>query len=344
MRGFTFLSLAGAVALGACTEQDHQPTAPPKPVVPAAEVTSVPCPPTFSFPINNVVKQIKALFPGGRLRDQATSQASAIRDNWQRCRVATARDRASTFVTFILLHYEAEDLIGGKSATTEGRKNTLISTVYTGVGLPGGDFGSDVYVGDALLIKTLSGNAAVFLPDDAFTEPTVITIVRLPDESNPLNPPEGTPQFPPFYDITASNSSNTHVLAGEREAVVGFCVDDSVLPDADLSDPQIGHRRFDDVFEILPAATAGEYAGLELECSIQGNDEIGTITMQGRTDLQDLAVAAWRAAAPYVRPLVEEFVLPERLHATMVGHVGLGGRTTSFSPFGVVDAGVGETF
>ena len=346
MRRFTLTTLAGALALAACTEQGQQtPTEPHRPAARPAQVTSTPCPPATSFPINNVVKQIKALFPGGSLRDQATRQASGIRDTWQSCQATTAQARAATFVTYILQHYEAGHLIGGKSADTQAKMNTLINTVYTGVGLAGGSFGSGLFVGFALLIKTANGNAAVFLPDDAFPEPTVVTIVRLADDSNPLNPPEGTPQFPPFYDITAFNASNTHVLAGGREAIVGFCVGDAVLPDAELNDPQIGHQRFDNIFEILVAALAAEYASLELDnCPIQGNEEFGSITMNPRGGPQGLALKAWHAASPYIWPVVEALVLPERLHAAMVGHIGLAGRTTSFSPFGVVDADAGESF
>jgi hypothetical protein len=249
-------------------------------------------------------------------------------------------------VGFIIKKFQAGVLIGGTSPGTAGKVQALINTLFTGVGLAApnlpiaslgsGDVGSGLFVpGTPLLVKTGSGNAAAQIPGDGFNEPTLITIIQLADNSNPLNPPAGTPQFPPFYDINAANASGTHALANAAHpGIVGFCVDDAVL--AQTFDPQIGHKRFDGTFEFLDPASGAEYASLGLNCTVQGNGggSSSTITLNGRGGMQGLALKAWNAALP----LAEAILLPEPLHAAMPpGGTGLGGRTSSFSPFGVVD-------
>jgi hypothetical protein len=127
---------------------------------------------------------------------------------------------------------------------------------------------------------------------------------------------------------------------------VGFCVEDAVL--AETIDPQIGHNPVSGApgfpFEILDPASAEEYASLELNCPVQGNGGGGTSVsgLDRRGSLENLALGAWNAAAQYGRT-VTDAILPEPLYAaTMIAGTGLGGRTSSFSPFGVVDAASGE--
>jgi hypothetical protein len=303
----------------------------------------------------DVVKQIKELFPPGSVKGQTTSDAAHINGAWRSCQATTAQTQVGTLVVFVIQQYQAAQLIGGISPGTAAKVSTLINTLYTGVGLAapnlpigslgaGGDVGSGLFIpGTETLIKTPSGNAAALVPANGFNEPTLITIIQLPDNLNPLNTTLN--QFPPFYDINASNASNSHVLAN-GQAIVGFCVEDAVL--AQTFDPQIGHNPVSGApgfpFEILDPASAEEYASLELNCPVQGNGGGGTSvgSLDRHESLGSMAVRAWNAAKQYARRAAEA-VLPEPLHAaTMIAGTGLGGRTSSFSPFGVVDAASGE--
>ena len=337
MRRLLLTAMAGALALSACSDQSSKTPTEPKPGGPTADIASR-CPSITGwqpFPIQSVQDQIKVLFPQGTLRSQAQDRAGQIKTLWSSCLATDARTRVANFVGFIIQKFQEPALLGGTSAPTKTKVQDLINTLYTGVGLPaqigdigsGGDIGIGNFIpGTQLLVKTTSGNAAVLIPADGFTQPTLITIIRLTDEPVPLN--TAFSQFPPFYDINAANASNSHVLANGREAIVGFCAGDAVLPDAELGDPQIGHRRFDDAFEVLDPATASEYASLGLNCTIQDNQPV-IITLERRGGLQGLAVRAGHAASAVL--------LPELLHAATVGHIGLGGRTTSLSAFGVVN-------
>ena len=102
----------------------------------------------------------------------------------------------------------------------------------------GPDYGIGFFTpGTQLLVQTSSHNGAVLIPANGFTEPTTITVYLRPDTPNPFDG-TGFTVVPPFYEITASNLSNTHYLANGT-AVVGFCLDETVL--ASLADPAIAH-------------------------------------------------------------------------------------------------------
>jgi hypothetical protein len=297
-----------------------------------------------AFPSKSVKDQIKGLFPNGNdLRERALDRAEDIQERWSECRASGARAGVANFVTFIIKKFQAGVLIGGTSTATAGKVQTLINTLFTGVGLAApnlpiatlgsGDVGTGLFVpGTPLLVKTTSGNAATQIPGNGFNEPTLVTLIQLANNSNPLNSGE-TPQFPPFYDINAANASGNHFLANESLATVGFCLDESLLPVVH-GNLEIGHKTFNGTFEILVRATADEYAALGLNCATQLNPASTSITLNGRGGMRSLALHTWDAAVP----LVEAILLPEQLHATMPpGGIGLGGRTTSFSPFGVVE-------
>jgi hypothetical protein len=337
MRRIPPLILIGALALSACSEDANQ--TPTSPAGQPAFDKGVPCP-TTSFPFPVASDQIKALYPNNATETAMVARAFDISKKWSQCKVADPQGKVADFVRILLSDFLNNRLNATATATDV---QALINTMYSGVGLtapiiplsqlaPGGDVGSGLFIpGQVLIIRTSTNNAATKIPANAFNENTLITIYRLRDDANPLST-DFQPQFPPFYDINASNASGTHNLNSGTFALLGLCLDDADV--GDINDPAIGHNRFpggEGSFEVLPALTAAEYASLGLACPIPANEPDGSAFLDGRSTLGDLAQAAIAVLLP--KPL---------LAASSVGNTGVGGRASSYSPFGIVDRSPGE--
>ena len=136
-----------------------------------------------------------------------------------------------------------------------------------------------------------------------------------------------------------TNASGTHNLVAGF-GIVGFCVTDAVLDQitANDGDPQIGHNPTDGGFEVLDAANTDEYANLGLSCTI-GVNTVPVITDLFRGgSVGNLALGTWNAASQSVASAAQAILLPQPLQAATLDTKGVGGRTTKYSPFGVVDA------
>ena len=345
MRRSRHLAVLGLLILAGCGEQASQVPTSPDGSRPSFD-KGVPCPSTV-FPFDAASQQIKDLYPNGSAENAMVARAFDISKKWSQCKVADPQTKVGTFVQTLLQDFLAGRLNVLSSPSTADRVSALIQLMYEGVGLtnpnipldqlaPNGDVGSGLFVpGQALLVRTSTRDAGTKIPANAFSENTLITIYRLRDDANPLDT-EGQ-QSPPFYDINASNSSETHDLNGY--APLGICVDEAAI--ADFTDPAIGHNRlvpdgeggFFFEFEVLDPITPTEFAGLGLICTTLVNPASPAL-LHGRTGLGDLALGAWEAA----QSAAVSVFLPQPAHAaTSVGKVGVGGRASSYSPFGIVD-------
>jgi hypothetical protein len=349
MRRLDHAAVLGLLVLAACSEQSTQTPTSPADGGPAFD-KGVPCP-TTNFPIDVANQQITGLYPAGAQRSFMLSRAFDISKKWSKCKVADPQEKVGEFVQQLLLDFAGDKLtVYTTPPTTEDRVNALISTMFSGVGLSAPDFplddlqsGGDVGVGlftpgTPLLVRTSTNNAGTRIAGNAFTENTVISIFRLTDQANPLETDqfEGfVTQFPPFYEIIASNASGNHTVIGG--APVGICVDDAEL--SGINDVAIGHndeRGEGPEFEILPPISLAEFASLQLACTALANPESSAM-LRRHGPLGELALGAWQAAQAGLTSLF----LPVPAQATVVGKTGVGGRTSSYSPFGIVDQNPG---
>ncbi len=351
MRCCRHLALLSLLALAACGERATQAPTSPDGATPAFD-KGVPCP-TTSFPIASANQQIQDLYPNGARENSMLARAFDISKRWSQCKVADPQTKVGTFVQTLLQDFTAGRLnVFMTPPTTADRIQELIRTMYEGVGLtdpnipvdqlkPGGQVASGLFIpGTPLLVRT--SNAATRIPADAFSENTLITMYELRDDANPLF--TDLNQFPPFYDINASNASGDHDLNGF--APLGFCVDQLITDEIDVA---IGHNRRDGeggfFFEVLPPITEAEFASLGLPCTPLANpaSEGGSVgsVLNGKGTLGDLARGAWEAAQSGAMSMF--FPQPAEA-ASSAANKGVGGRASSYSPFGIVDQSSGGYF
>jgi hypothetical protein len=355
MRRLTLLALSAALVVSACKDQ-----APTEPTAPAPQENLTSCRPV-RFPFLRVSQLIVRVFPAGRLRIEALARAAAVALLWDTCKPVLARRGVVAFVDF--MNRNSTRLIG-----TDQQKVDLIALMFTGVGLtspppvlPGPDFGIgglDPNATTPTLIETQGSTALIqFLPAEgsrraAFNEFTIISITRRPDNAFLDGFPEED-QHPPFFDYTATNASNNHVINAGAVATMVFCflgAEDFPNPDGYPDGARIGHNPDASVvgappFEIIPAGPpSGPLAG-NLECSnlqpTSGPQILGPSLIGGfGGGLPGFARAAWSTAGHYLAPIVRTLFLPQQVYAaTVVGGRGpLSGLPPTLSDFGVVNA------
>jgi hypothetical protein len=357
MRKLALAALCGTLFLAGCSQDTPNPIEPTEPDASAAIKCIAP-----GFPIVQALAQISGarnligLYPVTKPKPLALALArvAEVAALWTVCKPAQAQAKVAAHTNILLNDFRTGQLIGGTSAATAGRVITHINTMWQGVGfqapnLPifpgtGTDFGVGLFTpGTALLVKTGSSNGAVKIPANGFTQPTLITIVLRPPTPNPFAGVEGEEVAPPFYEIVASNATNTHYLTGTNTAIVGFCVDDAINPEIlGFNDPAIAHIAVAEGsnpggFEILDNATSGQYDQLGLDCD-QFSPPIGS--------LFDGGLRSFASNAPrYLSSAVASLLLPAKVEATVsAGKTGLGGLARSLSPFGVVDRSPGSLY
>ena len=344
MRYLLLAALSGALVLTACSDQSPQPTTGPQAVDQPLFDKGVPCP-TTPFPLADANVLVKLVYPDGTPENTALAKVFDISKKWSKCKVADPQGKVVEFVKVLYA-----DWIGGRltAEATPQKVGELIDLMYSGVGLTASDNGYGLYTGTEIRVRGDNNKVGTIIPDGGFgTEPTVITITRLAD--TPQLVTFGQDQFPPFYDITVTNALGTTNLALGTFGIVGFCVTDAVLAQiADNDgDPQIGHNPTDGVpvFEILDEASADEFADLGLFCTIQANPAPIITQLFHGGDLGDLALGTWNAASESVASAAKAILLPQPLYAAAIADLstGVGGRTTKYSPFGVVDAFSGDS-
>lgn len=340
MRRLTFAAIAGTLVLAGCGDQTPSPT---EPTVPAPEQNFGTTCTVTRFPLltpGGVVSQIRLVFYPGKLQIEALARATATALLWDTCHPAAAQKVAGTFVNWI-----NQNFVNTKLKGTADQVATLTRTILNGVGVPvetptsPGDFGIGFFDPNQTVTTTVrtANNTALFelLPAGPgrpapFNEFTVLTINRKSDDFRLAGFPSEQ-QFPPFWDYTATNASNNHVIAAGASAKMVFCLIASTFPGGLYPDGvRIGHNRLDgdpESFEIIPETST---EGFTLNCEkLTSNAAIGSFGV----GLQGLA----RAADHYLGPVVQTLFLPQQLHATAVGKLGpLGGLPPTVSDFGVV--------
>lgn len=336
MRRFALAALSGALMLSACDDQSPQPPTGPQTGGQPTFDKGVPCG-TPAFPLSDANILVKLVYPNGTPENNALAKVFDISKRWSQCKVADPRGKVVEFVKVLYGDWIAQPSRLTPQATAQ-KVGELINLMYSGVGLSAGDFGYGLYTGPELRVRGDNNTVGTIIPAGGFgTEPTVVTITRLPD--TPQLVTGGFDQFPPFYDITVTNASGTHNLVAGF-GIVGFCVTQAVLDQitANDGDPQIGHNPTDGGFEVLEAANTDEYANLGLSCII-GVNTVPVITDLFRGgSVGNLALGTWNAASQSVASAAQAILLPQPLQAATIDTKGIGGRTTKYSPFGVVDA------
>lgn len=306
----------------ACADPTGQ--APNPPQTPDASVISPPpgCPTDLA-----VLKQVLALFPrGGGLEATAEIKFLAIRAAMVLKKPATAATLAYNFTDFTLKLFAAGGLTGGKSADTQARVTALISAAYCAAGLPDPALPTSALGPDGAValitpttpttnVVTPSLTAGIQIPTGAVTQPTLITVTRLPDNQRLLTVLD---QYPLYYQFTA-----TPALTFGTNTVVGVCIASSLTP-PDVSRLRVAHNVPDPnptTIEILPLAPAPF-----LDCTN------ASLSMGPNPSLREFA--SWGLAS--LGRSLAKLVTPEPLFASF-GTTGIGGTTRKLSPFGVVD-------
>ncbi len=360
MRRFTLAAMSAVLLLSACQDNAREPIGPS--VDGPAEARRPVCtlPP---FPVLSITVQISQVFPKGKLLIEALAREAIIIAFWAQCKPDRAQQAVSSFVGFTLLNFQNGRIGAGTPQTsTPARVSDLIDAMLAAVqltpldlplGNPGEkDFGTGFADGTStttVVVKTNSGQAAGSFQGNAFGEPTVVTILRLPN-TNQLNTAGQANQFAPFYSYNASNASNNHIVEN-GELFVGFCLADTedVPEEGEGSYPdniEVGHNPVQTneggpsglpFFEILFRLTQTEYNTLQLtECPTLENPAFDDLSLRFDQGLPGFASSAWRAAVHHLKPLGAA-LLPENAYAFAPRTTGVGGRTSSYSPFGVVE-------
>lgn len=275
-----------------------------------------------------VLKQIIVLFPSaGGLEAVAEIKFLAIRVAMALRKPGTAQTLAYNLTDWTLKLYADGRLAGGKSALTQSRVATLVSAIYCAAGLPDpalppSSLGTDGAV--ALIMPATTTPTTVVTPTHfagitvaggSVTQPTLITVTRLPDTQRLLTPLD---QYPLYYQFTASPA-----LPFGADAVVGVCIANTLNP-PDLGRLRVAHNVPDPnptTIEILPLAPAPFLDCTNATLSLSPHASFGEFAMWG---LGKVGHALARAISP--TPLFASY-----------GAAGLGGTTRKLSPFGVVD-------
>jgi len=327
----SFIAVAGLVLAAACTS-DRGIVAPSSPPSGGAALQS----PNYSVTGPGLDDQaealIKQLFPLPVLRPLALVGFQAIELLVRKNKMPAAQKLGTAFVQFTLNQYNANRLIGGQSPATQAGVASLINIVYQYVGLgaapiPPGALGPDgaVAIVDSGGGSVVTGDsfAGVTVPPGAVSQPTIVTLTRNPNQTNPL--PTTLDQFPLFYDFQTFPAVPTL----GQPAVVGVCVLDAYVPEGRAPYLRLAHPSHADptTIEILPLAPAPF-----LNCTNAGQgfgfapSPLDHFASAGKRLMGDILWVAMGA--------------PRELHAAsrrMMMPGGLGGRTSSFSPFGAVD-------
>lgn len=310
------------ILAAACADPAGQAPTPPDTQPEASIAPPAGCPTDLA-----VLKQIVALFPrGGGLEAIAEIKFLAIRVAMVLKKPATAQALAYSFTDWTLKLFAANQLTGGQSADTKARVSALISAAYCAAGLPDpalptAALGPDGAV--ALITPTTPTTnvvtptkfAGIQIPTGAVTQPTLITVTRLPDNQRLLTPLD---QYPLYYQFTA-----TPALTFGTNTVIGVCIASSLNP-PDVSRLRVAHNVPDPnptTIEILPLAIAPFLDCTNASLSLGPNPSLGEF-------------ARWGLAS--VGRGLARLVTPEPLFASF-GATGIGGTTRKLSPFGVVD-------
>jgi hypothetical protein len=320
----SILMVGGLLLVGACGTE-REPLAPA--ATPGITADRSRGPASIDDQIERLIPQ---LFPGPGLRLAVFIRHEAIEFLLRAGKKAPAQQQTFQLVTFVLQRYAGHQLIGDQSATTQSRLQTFIDLSFQfvdlgGAPIPPGALGSDGAVAvvgpGGGTVVTGSQLAGTSIPSGAFSGNVIVTINKDPNQDNPL--PTAFGQFGSFYDLQTFPA----VPVTGQPVIVGVCIDDSQfeggVPPSTL---RLAHTSHVDptTIEILPLADAPF-----LNCPESFGVRRGVLPL--------LANAGRSAASGLFWVLMGA---PRDLDATASRRLmrpgGLGGKTSSFSPFGGV--------
>jgi hypothetical protein len=234
--------------------------------------------------------------------------------------MAGAQRLAVELTKSLVLHYKAGRMTGGQSPQTQALAEWTLNGLLCLGGLPPafgpgslGDDGSAAFIYPTTpdtTVVTGTEWAGVIVPSGSVTQPTIVTIQRLPDFPGPLA--TQFDQYPIYYEYHSTSATFT------GDVVVGICVADNVVP-PDPSRLRLAHNVAPGTIEVLPLAQAPF-----LDCSdapiAAGPSRWGFDLARAKGWLERGAVALF---------------LPGPVYAFGVG--GVGGTVRTFSPFGAID-------
>lgn len=319
MRQRHLLAVAFCLAATACADRPTRTVEPGPSLQPSLTANTCPSP-------GATEELIVALFPSGYRRSSAIVKFGQV-VRLAGSDITTARARAITLMRLIVEEYDLGRLIGGQSAATQTSLQTLLNAILCTVGLPAafgnGSLGDDGEV--AFIFPTTQDTdvvtetqwAGVNVPSGSVTQPTVITIQRLPDSPNPLLTP--LDQYPIFYEYHASPA-----LPFSLDVVVAVCIASNFTPPDPLR-LRLAHN--------VPPFTPGSIEILPLASAPFVDCSDAPIASAARGRGFDLA-----RVGSGIRRGLSALLLPQKLLALpYYATGGVGGTVRTFSPFGAVD-------
>ena len=320
--------VGGALLLAGACENAQEPVAPALPP-PNPAITASLTRQQISLD-QQIERLIPQLFKGPLLQLAVFLRHEGIELLLAKGKTALAQQQTFDLVTFVLQKYNAHLLIGDQSSDTQTKLQTFINLCFQFAGLgsapiPPGALGTD---GAVAVVGTTGGTvvtgtqlAGTSIPSGAFTGNVVVTINKDPNQDNPL--PTAFGQFGSFYDLQTFPA----VPVTGQPVIVGVCIDDTQfeggIPPATL---RLAHTSHVDptTIEILPLAPV-PFLICPPEFGMRGG-VMPLLANAGRTIAGDLLWVMMGA--------------PKDLSASssrrLMNPGGLGGKTSSFSPFGGV--------
>lgn len=318
--------LAVVCCLGATACADR-PTRTLEPAPQFQPVTAASCPTPAAMEV-----LIRAVVPAGTSRSQTMLAFDKIVKLVSPTRpggpnLSEAQVYAFALVKNLVAKYDAGALIGGQSASTQATLEQLLNGILCTAGLPPAfgsgslsDDGSAAFIYPSTqetTVVTETQWAGVIVPAGSVTQPTIVTIQRLPDSPGPLF--TNLDQYPIFYEYHSSPA-----MPFTQDLVVGVCVASNFTPPDPLR-LRLAHNVAPFTpgsIEILPIAPAPF-----IDCS---NSPIASAARSRGFDLARVGAGLRRGLGA--------LLLPQRLLALpYYATGGVGGTVKTFSPFGAVD-------
>lgn len=325
----TFLA-AVACSDHSITAPSRQPTAPSKASGPADQAA-------LEAQINGLINALYAPTAQGPVFAAFAKVKAAIVSG----RTDAAQTQIVSFFSMVLQDFKngkLQDPNGPQPPSTIGALQDLLNNVaqFGGFNAPippsalegGGTIGVVGTTGGTVVAP--SGFGGVRFPPGALPADVVVIITRLPNPTQPRTGPLPTTsdQYPLFYDF----STFPHVVQFAQPVIVGLCrleVGDPFGPaNYTVADRlQVAHPN--------PANPATVELLRRVDVDFVHCDGV-SLSMADPTNEGQGTGARALAFASKVGSSIAKWMLPTSAYAV---HAGLGGETSSFSPFGMVDPG-----